>query len=215
MAKKAVKKQASTAKAPKAMKTTEKAAAAKITVVAKKGTVKAAPPAKKAAAKPAAKVVATKAAPAKVAKKVVAKPEAVKKEKAKAIEPKVEIKKTSAKAEKVLKPVVATVVEKTVKAPKAAKTVTEDVEVVDSPKKEKKVKIDRAGMNEEQAKWHELHEKYKAIKPAMYSISAQFEAKTPIAHKIFGWGFILSNEYDRLEVLFEDGKRMLISNRKL
>lgn len=213
MAKKAVKKQASNAKAPKAMKTTEKAAAAKKAVVAKKGTVKAAPPAKKAAAKPPAKVAAVKAVASAKAAKVVAKLEPAKK--AKAVEPKVEAKKASMKTEKVSKVTVEAIVEKPTKASKAVKAVTDDVEVAGSLKKEKKVKIDRTGMNEDQAKWHELHEKYKAVKPAMYSISAQFEAKTPISHKIFGWGFILSNEYDRLEVLFEDGKRMLISNRKL
>ncbi len=81
-------------------------------------------------------------------------------------------------------------------------------------KKEKKVKIDKTGLSDDQVKWAEYHEKYKGTAPT-YSISGQFEAKTPLQHKIFGWGFILSNEYDRLEVLFEDGKRMLISNRKL
>ena len=86
---------------------------------------------------------------------------------------------------------------------------------VEAPKKEKKVKIDKTGMSEDQVKWHELHEKYKANKALSYNIGNQYEAKTPIEHKIFGWGYILSNEYDRLEVLFEDGKRMLISNRKL
>ncbi|MBO9666774.1 MAG: hypothetical protein J7501_08155, partial [Bdellovibrio sp.] len=89
------------------------------------------------------------------------------------------------------------------------------VEVVEAPKKEKKVKIDKTGMSEDQVKWHELHEKYKAMKAQSYNIGSQYEARTPIEHKLFGWGFILSNEYDRLEVLFEDGKRMLISNRKL
>ena len=82
-------------------------------------------------------------------------------------------------------------------------------------KKEKKQKLDKTGLNEDQVKWAEMNEKYQGQKAEPYTISGQFEAKTPVQHKIFGWGYILSNEYDRLEVLFEDGKRMLISNRKL
>ena len=34
------------------------------------------------------------------------------------------------------------------------------------------------------------------------------------AGKVLGWGFILKNDNDRLEVLFETGIRMLISNYK-
>ncbi len=92
---------------------------------------------------------------------------------------------------------------------------TKEAKPEKAAKKEKKVKVDKSGFSEDQAKWHELFEKYKAVKASSYSIGGQFEAKSPLQHKIFGWGFILSNEYDRLEVLFEDGKRMLISNRKL
>ncbi|MFP5520382.1 MAG: hypothetical protein ACLGGX_10795, partial [Bdellovibrionia bacterium] len=69
--------------------------------------------------------------------------------------------------------------------------------------------------SEDQIRWHELREKYRNEKPQSYSISGVFEAKKPIEHKLFGWGFILSNEYDRLEILFEDGRRILISNRQL
>lgn len=106
-------------------------------------------------------------------------------------------------------------IEKNEKKAKAeVKAVDADV-IPEAPKKEKKVKIDKTGLSEDQVKWHEMHEKYKGVKAPMYTISAQFEAKTPIQHKIFGWGYVLSNEYDRLEVIFEDGKRMLISNRKL
>lgn len=152
---------------------------------------KAAKPAPKAAAKPAAKPVAKKAAPA---KPVVKAP-------AKAAKPEVKAK--------------APVVEKAPKAEKKAAAPAPAPVEVEAPKKEKKVKIDKTGLTEDQVKWHELHEKYKGTKAPAYTIAAQFEAKTPLEHKIFGWGYILSNEYDRLEVLFEDGKRMLISNRKL
>ncbi|MBV2169364.1 MAG: hypothetical protein KUL82_11725 [Bdellovibrio sp.] len=175
--------------------------------MAKKAAKKEAPAAK---AKKAAKPVAKAKAPAKAAKPVkAAKPAAkeVKATKAPKAAPKAPEKKAAPPPPA------------PVKAPKAEKKVKAEAVpaevVVEAPKKEKKVKIDKSGMSEDQVKWHEFREKYKGMKAPAYSISGQFEAKTPLQHKIFGWGFILSNEYDRLEVLFEDGKRMLISNRKL
>lgn len=61
-------------------------------------------------------------------------------------------------------------------------------------------------------KWSEVYEKYKAEKAQIYDMKAQFESNRPIQHKVLGWGWVISNENDRLEVLFKDGKRMLISN---
>ncbi len=187
MAKKAAKKEAPAAKAKKAV----------------------AKPAAKAAAKPAAKK-----APAKVAKPV------AKEVKAKAPAPVAAKPQKAAKPAKVEKPVAVAApkavapaaVEKPAKAEKKSAAV-----VAEEPatKKGKKAKVDKSGLSEDQAKWTELHEKYQGMKAPAYSIGGQFEAKTPLQHKIFGWGYILSNEYDRLEVLFQDGKRMLISNRKL
>lgn len=83
-----------------------------------------------------------------------------------------------------------------------------------SGKAEKKPKADKAGLGEEQGKWADLYHKYKSEKPQVYNMTAQFEANKPIQHKILGWGFVLSNENDRLEVLFEQGTKMLISNYK-
>ena len=45
-------------------------------------------------------------------------------------------------------------------------------------------------------------------------MSEKFNAMSPIQHKVLGWGFVLTNENDRLEVLFETGIRNLISNYK-
>jgi hypothetical protein len=189
MAKKAAKKEAPAAKAKKAA--APKAAAKPVTKA----------PAKKVEAKPAK-------APAKAAdKEVKAKAPATKAPAAKAAPP--APAKTVEKKE-AAKPVAEPKAEKKAKAPAVAEVVEPTPK-----KKEKKAKVDKSGLSEDQAKWHELHEKYQTLKAPSYSISGQFEAKTPIQHKIFGWGFILSNEYDRLEVLFEDGKRMLISNRQL
>ncbi len=47
-----------------------------------------------------------------------------------------------------------------------------------------------------------------------YNMSEQYPAQSPLIHKTLGWGFILSNNNDRLEVLFETGKKILISNYK-
>lgn len=62
--------------------------------------------------------------------------------------------------------------------------------------------------------WADLHQKYSSEKSQMYDMKSQFEAHKPLQHKVLGWGWIMSVENDRLEVLFQDGKRMLISNYK-
>ena len=74
-----------------------------------------------------------------------------------------------------------------------------------------KIKIDKS-MTEDQIKWAEAYNKYREMQAAAYDMKATFKAASPIQHKVLGWGWIVSNENDRLEVLFKDGKRMLISN---
>ncbi len=68
--------------------------------------------------------------------------------------------------------------------------------------------------SEASAQWADLHQKYSSEKPQVYDMKAQFEANKPLQHKVLGWGWIMSVENDRLEVMFQDGKRMLISNYK-
>jgi hypothetical protein len=63
-------------------------------------------------------------------------------------------------------------------------------------------------------KWADLVNKHGSEKAIAYSMRSTYEPNTPIQHKIFGWGFILHIENDRLEVLFENGTKMLISNYK-
>ncbi len=60
--------------------------------------------------------------------------------------------------------------------------------------------------------WNELKEKHAKEKPLNYSMSSQFPSGKPLVHKVLGWGFILTNNNDRLEVIFESGKKILISN---
>ena len=64
------------------------------------------------------------------------------------------------------------------------------------------------------AHWSDLHQKHNSEKPQVYDMKSQFEAHKPLQHKVLGWGWIMSVENDRLEVIFQDGKRMLISNYK-
>jgi hypothetical protein len=64
------------------------------------------------------------------------------------------------------------------------------------------------------AKWTALNKKADQIDTKPYSMKAVFEEKTAIVHKLLGWGYILANRNDRLEVLFKDGIKHLISNYK-
>lgn len=63
-------------------------------------------------------------------------------------------------------------------------------------------------------KWSSLFKKAEQIEAKPYNMKAVFEEKTAIVHKVLGWGYILANRNDRLEVLFKDGIKYLISNYK-
>lgn len=63
-------------------------------------------------------------------------------------------------------------------------------------------------------KWGTLYKKAEQIDAKPYNMKAVFEEKTAIVHKVLGWGYILANRNDRLEVLFKDGIKYLISNYK-
>lgn len=95
----------------------------------------------------------------------------------------------------------------------AMKPTAPDAEKSGEKKKKKDdLKIDRNGDLE--AQWMQIKEKNKALKAMPYKMSESFEARTPILHKVLGWGFIISNQNDRLEVLFQQGIKFLISNYK-
>ena len=87
------------------------------------------------------------------------------------------------------------------------------------PAAEKKAKrretplVDRDG--DIRAQWQALFDRSKEIEPIAYQMSANYEAKTPILHKTLGWGYVVSNVNNRLEVLFESGLKFLISNYKV
>lgn len=97
-------------------------------------------------------------------------------------------------------------VDKPAKAPRVEKV---------KPTKSKVVALrssKNASAADDENRWQDLYEKYKSEKAQAYDMKGAFEAGKPLQHKVLGWGWILSNENDRLEVLFKDGRRMLISN---
>jgi hypothetical protein len=81
-------------------------------------------------------------------------------------------------------------------------------------KQSKKALAAYQAATEEEAKWLELKEKYKGIRPSPYKMSEVYQEKTLLDHKVLGLGVILSVVNDRLEVLFQTGTKHLISNYK-
>ncbi len=62
--------------------------------------------------------------------------------------------------------------------------------------------------------WQKFFDTHKNEKAKQYNMRETFEAKSSLQHVKLGWGFILSNINDRLEVLFKEGIKILISNYK-
>jgi len=89
-----------------------------------------------------------------------------------------------------------------------------DAKQAEKASKVKPIKIERGNAADEKAKWQELNKRHGKEKAQVYKMTEVFEAMQPIQHKVLGWGFVLSNENNRLEVLFENGIKMLISNYK-
>lgn len=205
MAKKAAKSVAAKKTAPAKSKPAK--AAVKPAAKAAKGPTKAAAPAAKAkkeapkaAARPVEKKPAPKVAPKKAILKAVPPPEPEIEAEAEEVE--VDVEMDSDVDESDATPVVEKAAK--VKVPKVKKAAKTRLKVI---------KGDRASTPEEDAaRWVELHEKHKSEKPQVYDMKAVFEASKPLQHKILGWGWIVSTDNDRLDVLFKDGRRILISN---
>jgi hypothetical protein len=185
----------------------KKAAPAKpASKVAKKPAPKVAAKAAKTVAKPVAKSSAKPAPAAKVTVKPVAKSAvdskpALMTKKGKAVDEEVEETKAAAKNQTVVSMI-------------EADANSEEPSKAEKVSKIKPVKIERGNLSDEKAKWVELNKKYGKDKAVPYKMSEKFQSMIPMQHKVLGWGFILTNENDRLEVLFETGIRMLISNYK-
>jgi hypothetical protein len=63
-------------------------------------------------------------------------------------------------------------------------------------------------------KWQSYQNKARSIKTTPYNMKNQYEKSAGIQHKTLGWGYIIDNRNGRLEVLFQDGIKYLISNYK-
>lgn len=192
--------------------------------MAKKAASSKAKPVKKTAAKPAAKKHVKKEAKKEAKKEV--KKTAIKASDIKKVE------KKSALSAKKLKDDVKKVAVKEKPQPalmtKKGKTIVDEVESLNEVEnnvsttdakaekvsKFKPIRVERGNAADEKAKWAEVFRKYGKEKSVTYKMSDTFAAMTPIQHKVLGWGFVLTNDNDRLEVLFETGIRMLISNYK-
>jgi hypothetical protein len=190
MAKKTAAKKSSASPAKKKTPVKAKAVAKPAAKVAPKPVVKAAPVKAKPLEKPAEKPRLLKAQP-----KIETPAKSID-----AAEPKAEAPSTSKKAAKSPKPP---------KAPKPA-----------ASKVGRKAKPQMLGNNqlgpspENTKKWEDFKRVHGEAKAPTYSMTGQFEAAQPLTHKTLGWGYIVGNNNDRLEVLFESGLKVLISNYK-
>lgn len=63
-------------------------------------------------------------------------------------------------------------------------------------------------------KWRQLFEKTQEVEASPYKMSGTYEAKTPIKHKVLGWGYVLTANNSRIEVLFQDGIKTLVTDFK-
>lgn len=97
----------------------------------------------------------------------------------------------------------------------ASEAATEETETVVTSNKKVKLDISANDSSDKLSKkWQALYKKAQGQKTEPYNMKNRYESQTAILHKILGWGFILDNKNDRLEVLFQDGIKYLISNYK-
>jgi hypothetical protein len=61
--------------------------------------------------------------------------------------------------------------------------------------------------------FEKLAEKFKGKTPLPYSMSGSFKNDDVIDHRTFGMGIVISASYDKMEVAFSDGPRILACNR--
>ncbi|MBM3301253.1 MAG: hypothetical protein FJY85_15030 [Deltaproteobacteria bacterium] len=62
--------------------------------------------------------------------------------------------------------------------------------------------------------FEKLAEKFKEKKALPYSMSGSFKNDDVIDHKTFGTGIVTGASYDKMEVAFSDGPRVLACNRE-
>ena len=61
--------------------------------------------------------------------------------------------------------------------------------------------------------FQKLAEKYKEKEPVHYSMAGSFEPEDVIDHQNFGMGIVMNVSYQKMEVAFPDGLRILVCDR--
>ena len=79
-----------------------------------------------------------------------------------------------------------------------------------TPKKKKRTVTKEEDFAKE---FEKLAEKFKEKKPVNYSMSGSFKKDEVIAHKTFGMGIVTSVSYQKMEVAFSEGPRLLACDR--
>jgi len=98
---------------------------------------------------------------------------------------------------------------------KASKKAT--AEAAPKVKKKRMTKAEREANEEAERlkeKWNELNALSEGQPAKKYKLSEEFEPNMAIDHPKMGWGYVLSSQNNRIEVLFEEGIKVLISNYK-
>ena len=67
---------------------------------------------------------------------------------------------------------------------------------------------------EQYKKWLKLQRQLAVEKTMDYRMSDDFDIKTPISHKVHGWGVVMQKRDNYIDVLFELGVKTLIVNYK-
>lgn len=86
-----------------------------------------------------------------------------------------------------------------------------------APKKKRITKAEREAAEEAarlKEKWEELNQLSEGQASKKYILTSEFPPNTGLDHPKFGWGYVLSSHNNRLEVLFHEGIKVLISNYK-
>ncbi len=100
------------------------------------------------------------------------------------------------------------------KTKKKATAATGD-EAVKKVKKKRVTKAEREATEEAarlKDKWQELNTLSEGQPAKKYKITDSYESNTALDHVKLGWGYVLTSQNNRLEVLFEEGIKVLISN---
>ena len=102
---------------------------------------------------------------------------------------------------------------------KSKKKVQKKASAKTGPKTKKKrmTKAEREAKEEAdrlKEQWNELSTLSQGQLTKKYKLYENFEPNMAIDHPKMGWGYVLSSQNNRIEVLFEEGIKVLISNYK-